>query len=236
MIERIANPTAPPLDQKTLDDMRNGLTNAEGEDMRRRMDELDGMEKAFQGRGDLRTWSPEVLDEIDDCFLKAYMAKDELSPFLFFPDDTNNLNKFQEYFYEVDNVLRKRANEVPAHTRAYFAYYSTWQMRGYKFPVPLGTRSVVFSLHKVAELVETGFKEVSEPLSIFKSLPLGSPRIERRYIHGVCLTDSSAAHRKRFHLRRIFDPRICRAWNIFLYAARLSFTLELEEGHGSNDV
>jgi hypothetical protein len=162
MLERIANPIAPPLYPKVLDDMRNGLTNVEEEDMGRCMDELDGMEKAFQGRGDLQTWNPEVLNEIDDCFLRAYMVKDELSPFFFFLDDTNNLNKFQKYFYEVDNVLRKQVNKVPPCARAYFTYYCMWQMRGYAFPVPLRTRSVVFLLHKVVELVEPGFKEVSD--------------------------------------------------------------------------
>jgi hypothetical protein len=122
---------------------------------------LAGMEMAFQGRGDLQSWNPEVLNEIDGCFLDTYMAGDEINTSLFFPESADNYSLFRKYCNMVDRVLCRRANEVPDHAREYFAFYSIWQMRGYTFPVPLGTKSVVYALHKTAEMVKPGFVEVS---------------------------------------------------------------------------
>src|SRR5882762_5722028 len=100
--------------------------------------ELAEMEKAFQGRGDLGKWTPEVLKKIDEIFVKHYKIGEEVSPMLFFPDCGENYNKFLEYCDEVDQVLRLNASGAPPYAREYFAYYSIWQMRGFRFPVPLG--------------------------------------------------------------------------------------------------
>jgi hypothetical protein len=39
---------------------------------------------------------------------------------------------------------------VLVYAKEYFAYFTIYQMQEYKFPVPLGTKSVVNALHKIA--------------------------------------------------------------------------------------
>jgi hypothetical protein len=119
------------------------------------------MEDAFNVRGDLSSWSPEVLDAIDACFTANYLESNgDPSPFLFFPDNVNNLNQFTAYCTAVDHALRSHANSAPKHACEYFAYYSVWQMRNFRFPVPLGTKSVVGALNGIATSLRNGFIEV----------------------------------------------------------------------------
>ena len=108
--------------------------------------DLDGMEKAFEGRGELTDWNYELLGEIDKCFVKHYMDAGEPVVSLFTPDCPDNFNRFAKYCADVDEVLAASA-DTPKFSREYFTFYSIWQLRGYGFPVPLGTASVVDALN-----------------------------------------------------------------------------------------
>lgn len=161
MLERIANPAEPPLGYQAIVKIRKSFdTNTANREVLK--DELKSMEKSFRGRGDLKHWTPEILGEIDDCFVKAYMEDDEPVASLFFPGCPDNYNRFLEYCNGVDQVLRRHPNDGPKFGREYFAYYSIWQMQEYGFPVPLGTASVVEALNKITSNVRAGFTEVSK--------------------------------------------------------------------------
>lgn len=120
------------------------------------------MQLAFKERGDLQTWSPTVLDDIDNCFLKIYKPDGQLSPYLFFPDNFENKKLFTQYCTEVENVLRHaKPEKAPPHARAWFVYFSIYNMQDYKFPMPLGTASVVQAVNDLLMGVQLGFVEVS---------------------------------------------------------------------------
>ena len=120
------------------------------------------MENAFEMPGDLSSWTSQLLDEIDRCFVKNYVAEDGVPvPYLFFPNCAENLNRYIDYYEEVDRVFRMHSRTAPKYAREYFAYYSIWQMRQWPFPVPLGTKSVVGILNDMARSVTVGFSEVS---------------------------------------------------------------------------
>jgi hypothetical protein len=139
------------------------------------------MEDAFAKAGDLSSWTPNLLDEIDRCFEKNYLSQGgEPVPYLFFPRSADNLNKFMTYCSEVDEVLRKHSQESPPWAREYFAYYSIWQMRGWGFPVPLGTKSVVGVLDLMVSTVKKGFSEVSRTLHMRTSSPCAMRKSNRR--------------------------------------------------------
>jgi|HubBroStandDraft_1064217.scaffolds.fasta_scaffold185537_2 hypothetical protein len=123
---------------------------------------LNGMEQAFQNPGELSSWSPDMLHKIDQVFVKNYLDEDgEPVASLFFPNSADNLNRFMTYCNEVDHELRMEPESAPRYAREYFLYFSIWQMRGWSFPVPLGTASVVGVLAKMAKRVKNGFSEVS---------------------------------------------------------------------------
>ena len=162
-LERIANEEKPPMDADEIDRKRLEMMSPNG-DKEAVMKELNAMEEAFGGRGRIESWSPSVLDKIDACFVKHYMkgpTGDEIDKALFFPHDAGNLNTFVKYHSEVDDILHRATEGVPRYAKEYFAYYTIWELRGYAFPVPLGTRSVVEALHRMTKRVQKGFSEVS---------------------------------------------------------------------------
>jgi hypothetical protein len=151
----------PPLNFRDIEKKR-GQFKAPNGDTDALRSSLKGMEDAFRTPGDLSLWTPELLDDIDDCFIKNYMDLDgEPVACLFFPDSAENLNIFMSYCSDVDVVLRRHSELVPRYAREYFAYYSIWEMRGWQFPVPLGTQSVIGLLNKMVRKMEKGFSEVS---------------------------------------------------------------------------
>ena len=199
-LERIANEQKPPMEAAEIERKRMELMspNADKEAVKQ---DLEAMEEAFQGRGRVESWSPSILEKIDGCFLKHYTKGpkgDEIDESLFFPDNANNLNIFTKYCSEVDDVLHRATEGVPRYAQEYFAYYTIWEKRGYAFPVPLGTRSVVEVLHRMTERVEKGFSEVST-YSEFGQIgghwaknAHTSQRLEVHDSHGV--TDGGPAH------------------------------------------
>jgi hypothetical protein len=160
-LERIANPSKPPLDFSAIEAKKNRF-EAQSGDMDELRKSLEGMEDAFRKPGDLSSWTPQLLEAIDDCFVKNYMDDDgEAVPSLFFPDSTDNMNRFMTYRTDVDLAIRTHSETAPQFAREYFAYYCIWQMRGWPFPVPLGTASVVGALNKMTKTIKKGFSEVS---------------------------------------------------------------------------
>jgi hypothetical protein len=121
---------------------------------------LRGIEKAFNQRGNLSDWSPEVLDEIDLCFMRHYMPNGEPNACLFLPNNAENLNLFTAYFNDVDQVLRVHSRKAPRYAREYFTFFSIWHIQSYRFPMPLGTASVVGALNMILKKITRGFTEV----------------------------------------------------------------------------
>ena len=177
--------------------------NGANADLRKDMKEMDKLFR--QGRGDLREWSPEVLDMIDKMFLKNYAHKDYgFQMELFFPDSQDNYTRFRQYCDGVDQILRENASGAPPYAREYFAYYSIWEMRGYRFPVPLGTASVIAAVDAIAANVRKGLVEVSNityrptlcSFGISKSLYSHCliPRMQDDRIRGACHSIFSLFH------------------------------------------
>jgi hypothetical protein len=161
-LERITNEKKPPLSLEEVVEKRNGL-----EDLRntRKIPELKAslgkMDKEYLcGRGNLKLWSRDILAEIDLIFTKYFMVNGEPLNYLFYPGNMDYLNTYALYRADVDEVLENHSDELPVHCRTYFQYSTIWQMRGYKFPVPLGTKTVVECLHKIASERRKGFLEV----------------------------------------------------------------------------
>jgi hypothetical protein len=144
-------------------ELRKSAFNVLGADREALKTDMREMEVAFRGRGDLSEWSPEVLDEIDRCFVRNYMPDDDPVPCLFVENNADNLNRFTQYFHEVDRVLDIFKKQAPKYAREYFTYYSIWQIGEYKFPVPLGTASVVTAINKILQKVSRAFSEVRAP-------------------------------------------------------------------------
>jgi hypothetical protein len=161
MLERLANPEAPPLTLSEIEKIRVEYMNptSNKEELRKK---LEGMAIAFRGRGDLSEWPFEILDAIDECFVEHYMKNGEISTSLFVVDSAANLNNFSAYCDAVDQRLRNSGFDRPPYVREYFAYLSIWQVHGYSFPVPLGTRSVIRALDSLSTGFESGFTEVSD--------------------------------------------------------------------------
>lgn len=160
-LERIANPTAPPLDLDAIDKKKTEFMMEEG-DMKELRMSIKEMEDAFRNPGHLSSWNPQLLGEIDRCFVNNYVGDDgEPVPSLFFPDSPDNMNRFMKYCSDVDLALRTSSETAPRYAREYFMFYSIWQNRPWGFPMPLGTASVVGILHKMTKAVESGFSEVS---------------------------------------------------------------------------
>ena len=124
--------------------------------------ELKEMDEAYlSGRGNLDVWTPEIMDEIDKAFVDNFMEDKEPLDFLFFPNSPEYLNAYDVYLQAVDDIFVKHQDTLPKYCREYLTYYSIWEMRGYRFPVPIGTASAVECLHKIASQRRKGFIEVS---------------------------------------------------------------------------
>ena len=172
---------------------------------------LQEMEDAFSTSGDLLSWTPELLDDIDHCFCRTYLEPDgEPIPSLFFPDSVDNLNAFATYCGDVDEAIRKHSETAPRYAREYFLYYSIWQMRPWGFPLPLGTASVVGVLNSMVTDMKKGFSEVSSlslicatpsPLDIYHTGHLLDRHL-RLIVSGLELKGIHLPRRIRFHGRR----------------------------------
>jgi hypothetical protein len=60
-------------------------------------------------------------------------------------------------------------------------YYSIWELHDFEFPMPLGTQSVIWSVHMLLMDYQPGFQEVSEYCYCLKC----GPRIEVTPTRGV---------------------------------------------------
>jgi len=161
-LECIANPNAPPLSFQDIEKLKNSFGTQESDQEALQSSIIKRMEDAFRPRGNLSSWDPEVLDKIDQCFVKHYVGEDkEAIPCLFFPNSAENINAFMSYCRDVHQVLRMHSQSAPKYAREYFLYFTIWQVRGWRFPVPLGTASVVNVLNKMATKLRRGILEVS---------------------------------------------------------------------------
>ncbi|KAH9022645.1 hypothetical protein EDB85DRAFT_1895168 [Lactarius pseudohatsudake] len=167
-LERIANPAKPPLDVAELNDLGIQMVVSQEPGRWTKMEKrLSCMEKPFEGRGDASAWGKELLDKIDRCFIKNYKDNEKekekdsetLSDSLFFQDN-KNINKFTLYCADVDRVLLENPKTTLPYAREYFAYAMMYRTHGHKFPMPLGTASVVQAVHKLATKYNKGLCEV----------------------------------------------------------------------------
>jgi hypothetical protein len=164
-MEKIANPSAPPLGKEDIE--RRGMQLMDGgTNSVEAMQALTGMEDAFRQRGDLNGWSDEIMSKIDKCFVKNYHSSEGICETLFFPDNADNQNRFTQYCSDVDQVLRTNIRLVPKYAREYFAYYTVWKHHGYAFPMPLGTASVIEALNTLMSRYQDGMREVSRVFSL----------------------------------------------------------------------
>ena len=100
-LEQIINPHPPPLNFAAIEMKKHQFNSQEG-DMDVLQTSLNQMEEAFRNLGNLSFWTPELLDKIDDCFIGNYMEEGKPVPSFFFPNSTENLNKFMTYCSKVD--------------------------------------------------------------------------------------------------------------------------------------
>ncbi|KAH9019230.1 hypothetical protein EDB85DRAFT_1896816 [Lactarius pseudohatsudake] len=167
VLERLANPNAPPLDKRIIDGVAIDLMESRypaGLDEANK--KLSDMTDAFKGRGDASSWNEELLAKIDECFVRNYKDKDDpaasFCDSLFFPDSDNH-NRFTKYQLDVDKVLQEESHVAPRYAREYFSYYALiWQLKGRSFPVPLGTASVIDAVHQLATKYRRGLSEYSD--------------------------------------------------------------------------
>ena len=163
MLDRIANLEKPPMTIKEIEKKRGLMAAAKTvEEENKIKDSLQKMDQHYiRGRGDMEIWTPELLEEIDNCFVANFMKGGEPMDFLFVPCCPEYLNVYDKYAKKVDDFLLNHADSKVTHARHYFIYTTIWEMRGFKFPVPLGTRSVVECLDKMLSRRRKGLIEVS---------------------------------------------------------------------------
>ncbi|KAI9442816.1 hypothetical protein BJY52DRAFT_1194722, partial [Lactarius psammicola] len=159
VLERVANPNKPPMVLATIEPLATKLLGTSS-DMTAIKQELSHMAEAFEGKGDSSTWTQDLLEKIDQCFLDNYYDSKVLCDSIFFPKNSDNHNRFTKYCSDVDNVLQNETETAPPYAREYFAYAMMWKLHGYEFPMPLGTASVVEALHILAEKYTKGLGEV----------------------------------------------------------------------------
>ena len=105
MLGRLCNKTKPPLELEELEEIRNAYLDPQSEKTELRK-KLDGMKKAFEGKGDVKEWDYEVLNSIDECFFNNFMDVGKVSPVAFVPGNVDGINRYIKYCDEVDEVLR----------------------------------------------------------------------------------------------------------------------------------
>lgn len=164
-LERIANETPPPLGPQAILKKIEDLAGTNDETKIKEIkDSLSEMDKIYvSGQGDLQKWKYELLDAIDDLFVKHFMSSGEPVEFLFSTNCFEYLNKYKKYRTEVGDLLVDPKYKAPKFAREYFLYSTIWEMRGFKFPVPLGTKSVFECLNKLASARRRGIEEVRDP-------------------------------------------------------------------------
>lgn len=160
VLEHISNEEQPPLSWKDLESIRDKFNDASS-DKKALCELLEDMKKAFQKRGNVKLWKPIVLEEIDAEFQKHFMKGENVTFWLFNPEDVRNVEAYMQYCAGVDRVLRTHAGNVPKYAREWFAFYSIWQYHELPFPMPLGTRTVVGALEKLLAQYKPGVLEVS---------------------------------------------------------------------------
>ncbi|KAN0128163.1 hypothetical protein V8E53_014015 [Lactarius tabidus] len=158
VLERLANPEKPPLSMARIDTISDSLREPLG-DIDKAVENLEGMKKAFDGRGDPRKWTPELLNEIDECFVNNYYDNGSVCNSLFIPDNEDNICRFERYCSDVDKVLTDNHATAPPFAREYFAYATIWKVHGRAFPIPLGTASVILAVHQLLRKHELGLTE-----------------------------------------------------------------------------
>src|ERR1700761_8167170 len=187
-LERIANTEEPPL---TLKELMNIREKFKGPHDRKALDkELARMEKGFRRRGDPEIWPEDLLTQIDECFIKHFYVGGAPCDSLFYPSHPSNMTSFMSYCDEVDKILRDHPSP-PEHAREYFAYAMLWEKRGQRFPVPLGTSSVIEALYTLTKRYRLGLTEVCHILCL---ISCATPRITRPlYAAQLCSTANSCA-------------------------------------------
>jgi len=163
ILERLANDEEPPISRQELEDIRDEFADPDSDKaaLRARLAETV---KAFRRGGDVKQWSFEVLERIDDCFTQHFMVDKELATWAFVPNESKNLHEYGKYCAEVDRILTTYSNQVPRYARHWFAFQSIWEVQGHAFPVPLGTSLVVTELDKLLYKYREGVIEVSDVL------------------------------------------------------------------------
>ena len=170
-LKHIASPTEPPLGyQEILKKIEEFAETDDKTKLEKLKASLSEMDKVYlSGQGDLDQWRYELLDAIDAKFVDNFMVSGEPINYLFTINCVDYLNKYNKYRMEVDDLLIDSKYCAPTHAREYFQYSTLWEMRGYKFPIPLGTKSVIECLNKLASARRMGFEEVSVLFSICHS-------------------------------------------------------------------
>lgn len=183
ILDKVANRNQPPLSYAALEDISIELIDAADEESAKKVaiEKLSEMAKAFEGRGNSRSWDEDILKSIDKCFIKNYYdTTDSPCDSLFFPNNPDNQNRFTSYCSDVDKILQENAMRVPPFSRTYFAYAMMWKVHGHPFPIPMGTATVIEALHHLASKYHRGLCEVSLPLM---SLPDKIRPRRPEYIH-----------------------------------------------------
>jgi hypothetical protein len=161
VLEHLANESKPPMKLEDIEYKRSQFVLADSEAVTSVLEQsLAPMKSVFQGRGDVTQWDCDVLAKVDECFTKHYHKAGVLAKTLFFPNNADNQNRFIGYCGDVDEVLRAAGSNAPKYAREYFAYYSIWQLQGLRFPMPLGTASVIGGLDSLLTKYRQGLSEV----------------------------------------------------------------------------
>jgi hypothetical protein len=161
-LERMASDVKPPLVLKDIRKRADDMYYAtEGDRPAAREAFADMRAVYMSGRGDVSQWTPEVLDDIDECFVKHFMEDGEPIPSLFYPHDEGALLRYGEYVTAVETVMDKHSTTLPRYAKEYMSYYLAFDRDVTPFPIPVGTASVILCLHKLADRVRKGFIEVS---------------------------------------------------------------------------
>ena len=163
VLERCANANKPPLKLDEIEDLAiKAITERpHSADTQTKLAE---MKRAFLGRGDLQQWTEDVLAKIDKCFQDHFFTSGVVHDALFALDSPKAYIIFSQYQSAVDQILRENRATVPPYAREYFAYSMFWKERGYRFPIPLGTASVIEFIHSLTQKHASGLNEVRATL------------------------------------------------------------------------
>jgi hypothetical protein len=161
-LERMASDVKPPLTLNEIRKKTDEMSYATDEEQKAIRESLVEMRGVYMGgRGDVSQWTPEVLNDIDECFVKYFMEDDEPIPNLFYPNDEVALHRYSKYVTAVETVMDKHATTLPRYAKEYMSYYLIYDPEATPFPIPVGTASVILCMHKLADRVRKGFIEVS---------------------------------------------------------------------------